>query len=154
MLREAGLDPTVVVGGKLRALGTNARLGQGDILVAEADESDGSFLMLSPTIAVVTNIDPEHLDHYGDMEKVQAAFLEFVQRVPFYGLAVLCLDNVNVRAMLPHVNKRYVTYGTAPDADWRRAICGSTASRPASTSGATASGSARCASACRDGTTR
>jgi UDP-N-acetylmuramate--alanine ligase len=119
VLREAGRDPTVVVGGKLRALGTNARLGQGEILVAEADESDGSFLMLSPIIAVVTNIDPEHLDHFGDMEKVRAAYLQFVQRVPFYGLAVLCIDNVNVRALLPHVNKRFVTYGTAPDADWQ-----------------------------------
>ena len=119
VLREAGRDPTVVVGGKLRALGSNARLGQGEYLVAEADESDGSFLMLSPIIAVVTNIDPEHLDHFGDMEKVRAAYLQFIHRVPFYGLAVLCIDNVNVRAMLPHVNKRFVTYGTAPDADWQ-----------------------------------
>jgi len=119
VLREAGRDPTVVVGGKLRALGSNARLGQGEYLVAEADESDGSFLMLSPIIAVVTNIDPEHLDHFGDMEKVRAAYLQFIHRVPFYGLAVLCIDNVNVRAMLPHVNKRFVTYGTSPDADWQ-----------------------------------
>jgi UDP-N-acetylmuramate--alanine ligase len=119
VLREAGRDPTVVVGGKLRALGTNARLGQGEYLVAEADESDGSFLLLSPIVAVVTNIDPEHLDHFGDMEKVRAAYLQFIQRVPFYGLAVLCIDNVNVRALLPHVNKRFVTYGTAPDADWQ-----------------------------------
>jgi UDP-N-acetylmuramate--alanine ligase len=119
VLREAGRDPTVVVGGKLRALGSNARLGQGEYLVAEADESDGSFLMLSPIIAVVTNIDPEHLDHFGDMEKVRAAYLQFIHRVPFYGLAVLCIDNVNVRAMLPHVNKRFVTYGTSSDADWQ-----------------------------------
>jgi UDP-N-acetylmuramate--alanine ligase len=119
VLREAGRDPTVVVGGKLRALGTNARLGQGEYLVAEADESDGSFLFLSPIIAVVTNIDPEHLDHFGDMEQVRAAYLKFIQRVPFYGLAVLCVDNVNVRGLLPHVNKRFVTYGTAPDADWQ-----------------------------------
>jgi UDP-N-acetylmuramate--alanine ligase len=119
VLREAGRDPTVVVGGKLRALGSNARLGQGEYLVAEADESDGSFLLLSPIIAVVTNIDAEHLDHFGDMEKVRAAYLQFIQRVPFYGLAVLCIDNVNVRAVLPHVNKRFVTYGTAPDADWQ-----------------------------------
>jgi UDP-N-acetylmuramate--alanine ligase len=119
VLREAGRDPTVVVGGKLRALGTNARLGQGEYLVAEADESDGSFLFLSPIIAVVTNIDPEHLDHFGDMEQVRAAYLKFMHRVPFYGLAVLCIDNVNVRALLPHVNKRFVTYGTAPDADWQ-----------------------------------
>src|SRR5215471_16437549 len=119
VLREAGRDPTVVVGGKLRALGTNARLGQGEYLVAEADESDGSFLFLSPIVAVVTNIDPEHLDHFGDMEQVRAAYLKFMHRVPFYGLAVLCIDNVNVRALLPHVNKRFVTYGTAPDADWQ-----------------------------------
>jgi UDP-N-acetylmuramate--alanine ligase len=119
VLREAGRDPTVVVGGKLRALGSNARLGQGEYLVAEADESDGSFLLLSPIIAVVTNIDAEHLDHFGDMDKVRAAYLQFIQRVPFYGLAVLCIDNVNVRAVLPHVNKRFVTYGTAPDADWQ-----------------------------------
>ena len=119
VLREAGRDPTVVVGGKVRTLGTNARLGQGEYLVAEADESDGSFLMLSPIYAIVTNIDPEHLDYFGDMEKVKAAYLQFVSRVPFYGLAVLCIDNVNVRAMLPKMNKRYVTYGTAPDADWQ-----------------------------------
>jgi UDP-N-acetylmuramate--alanine ligase len=119
VLREAGRDPTVVVGGKVRTLGTNARLGQGEYLVAEADESDGSFLLLSPIYAIVTNIDPEHLDYFGDMEKVKAAYLQFVQRVPFYGLAVLCIDNVNVRAMLPKMNKRYVTYGTAPDADWQ-----------------------------------
>jgi UDP-N-acetylmuramate--alanine ligase len=119
VLREAGRDPTVVVGGKVRTLGSNASLGQGDFLVAEADESDGSFLLLSPIYAIVTNIDPEHLDYFGDMEKVRAAYLQFAQRVPFYGLAVLCIDNVNVRAMLPKMNKRYVTYGTSPDADWQ-----------------------------------
>ena len=119
VLREAGRDPTVVVGGKLRALGTNARLGQGDLMVAEADESDGTFLLLSPVIAVVTNIDREHLDYYGDMERVRESYLQFIHRVPFYGLAVLCLDNVNVRALLPQVRKRFVTYGTAPDADWQ-----------------------------------
>jgi UDP-N-acetylmuramate--alanine ligase len=119
VLREAGRDPTVVVGGKLRTLGTNARLGQGDLMVAEADESDGTFLLLSPVIAVVTNIDREHLDYYGDMERVREAYLQFIHRVPFYGLAVLCLDNVNVRALLPQVRKRFVTYGTAPDADWQ-----------------------------------
>jgi UDP-N-acetylmuramate--alanine ligase len=119
VLREAGRDPTMVVGGKLRALGTNARLGQGEFLVAEADESDGTFLLLSPIVAVVTNIDREHLDYYGDMDRVRDAYLQFVHRVPFYGLAVLCIDNVNVRAMLPHVRKRFVTYGTSPDADWQ-----------------------------------
>src|SRR5438876_5175479 len=119
VLREAGRDPTMVVGGKLRALGTNARLGQGEFLVAEADESDGTFLLLSPIIAVVTNIDREHLDYYGDMERLRDAYLQFIHRVPFYGLAVLCIDNVNVRALLPQVRKRFVTYGTTPDADWQ-----------------------------------
>jgi len=119
VLREAGRDPTMVVGGKLRALGTNARLGQGDFLVAEADESDGTFLLLSPIVAVVTNIDREHLDYYGDMERVREAYLQFIHRVPFYGLAALCIDNVNVRALLPQVRKRFVTYGTSPDADWQ-----------------------------------
>ena len=119
VLREAGRDPTIVVGGKLRALGTNARLGQGDFLVAEADESDGSFLLLSPIVAVVTNIDREHLDYYGDMERLRDAYLQFIHRVPFYGLAVLCIDNVNVRALLPKVHKRVVTYGTSPDAEWQ-----------------------------------
>ena len=118
VLARAGLDPTVVIGGKLRALGTNARLGQGKILVAEADESDGSFLMLSPTVAVVTNIDPEHLDHFGTIENVEQAFLDFIHRVPFYGRAVLCLDHPRVRALLPQVRKPYVTYGTTPEADW------------------------------------
>ena len=119
VLREAGRDPTMVVGGKLRALGTNARLGQGEFLVVEADESDGTFLLLSPITAVVTNIDREHLDYYGDMERLREAYLQFIHRVPFYGLAVLCIDNVNVRALLPQVRKRFVTYGVSPDADWQ-----------------------------------
>jgi UDP-N-acetylmuramate--alanine ligase len=119
VLREAGRDPTVVVGGKLRTLGTNARLGQSEFMVAEADESDGTFLLLSPIIAVVTNIDREHLDYYRDMDRLRDAYLQFIHRVPFYGLAVLCLDNVNVRALLPQVRKRFVTYGTSPDADWQ-----------------------------------
>src|SRR5208282_4642224 len=92
VLRAAGLDPTVVVGGQVNALGSNARLGAGDLFVAEADESDGSFLMLTPTIAVVTNIDPEHLDHYGTYDKLENAFVQFINRIPFYGLAALCLD--------------------------------------------------------------
>jgi UDP-N-acetylmuramate--alanine ligase len=118
ILARAGLDPTTVIGGKVHSMGTNARLGQGELLVAEADESDGTFLLLSPSIAVVTNIDPEHLDYYGDIERVRAAYLEFINRIPFYGLSVLCLDNVNVRAILPHVRKRAVTYGTTADADF------------------------------------
>jgi UDP-N-acetylmuramate--alanine ligase len=119
VLYEAGRDPTVVVGGRLRGPGTNARIGDGRVMVAEADESDGTFLLLSPIVAVVTNIDPEHLDHFGDIDGVRDAYRRFVSRVPFYGLAVLCVDNVNVRALLPHVNKRFVTYGTSPDAEWQ-----------------------------------
>jgi UDP-N-acetylmuramate--alanine ligase len=119
VLYQAGRDPTVVVGGRLRGDGTNARIGQGSMMVVEADESDGTFLLLSPIIAVVTNIDPEHLDHFGDIERVRDAYRQFVSRVPFYGLAVLCIDNVNVRALLPQLNKRFVTYGTAPDAEWQ-----------------------------------
>jgi UDP-N-acetylmuramate--alanine ligase len=117
VLAEAALDPTLVIGGKVKALGSNARLGLGKFLVAEADESDGSFLLLTPTLAVVTNIDPEHLDHYGSLERVYEAYLQFVNRVPFYGLAVLCIDSVAVRALLPRVRKRFVTYGLANDAD-------------------------------------
>jgi UDP-N-acetylmuramate--alanine ligase len=118
ILARAGLDPTTVIGGKVHAMGTNARLGQGELLVAEADESDGTFLLLSPSIAVVTNIDPEHLDYYGDIARVRTAYLEFINRIPFYGLSVLCLDNVNVRALLPQVRKRVITYGTTADADF------------------------------------
>lgn len=117
VLAQAHLDPTMVIGGKLNVLGSNARLGQGRFLIAEADESDGTFLFLSPTIVVVTNIDPEHLDFYGDMDKVKASYLEFINRVPFYGRAVLCLDSVNVRALLPQVRKRFVTYGLSPEAE-------------------------------------
>jgi len=118
VLRAAGLDPTVVVGGKMAALGSNARLGAGDLLVAEADESDGSFLRLTPTIAAVTNIDAEHLDHYGTHEKVKEAFVEFISRVPFYGLAVLCLDHPHVQDILPRIQRRHVTYGVSPQADY------------------------------------
>ena len=118
ILRAAGLDPTVVVGGRMEALGTNAQLGAGDLLVAEADESDGSFLRLSPTIAVVTNIDPEHLDHYKTHEALKEAFLEFIEIVPFYGLAVLCLDHPDVQDLLPRVARRHVTYGLSPQADY------------------------------------
>jgi UDP-N-acetylmuramate--alanine ligase len=118
VLRAAGLDPTVVVGGKMAALGSNARLGAGDLLVAEADESDGSFLRLTPTVAVVTNIDPEHLDHYGTHEKIKEAFVEFASRVPFYGLAVMCLDHPHVQDILPRVSRRHVTYGISAQADY------------------------------------
>jgi UDP-N-acetylmuramate--alanine ligase len=118
VLRAAGLDPTVVVGGKMAALGSNARLGAGDLLIAEADESDGSFLRLTPTIAVVTNIDAEHLDHYGTHEQLKDAFVEFAARVPFYGLAVLCLDHPHVQDLLPRIPRRHVTYGVSPQADY------------------------------------
>ena len=111
VLAHAGLDPTFVVGGKVNAMGTHARLGRSDLLITEADESDGSFLRLSPSIAVVTNIDREHIDHYGSMDRLKAAFLEFVNKVPFYGVAILCADDALLRQMLPQVQKRYVTYG-------------------------------------------
>jgi UDP-N-acetylmuramate--alanine ligase len=119
ILEEAGLDPTVAVGGNLRNTGTNVRLGRGDFMVAEADESDASFLLLLPTIAIVTNIDPEHLDHYGTMERVHEAYLNFINRVPFYGATVLGIDSVGVRGLVPQVRKPLVTYGAAPDADLR-----------------------------------
>jgi UDP-N-acetylmuramate--alanine ligase len=118
ILGRARLDPTVVIGGKVHALGSNAQLGHGDLMVAEADESDGTFLLLSPTIAVVTNIDPEHLDYYGDMDRVKSAYLEFMNRVPFFGAAVLCVDDVTVRSLVPQVRKRVITYGTSSDADY------------------------------------
>jgi UDP-N-acetylmuramate--alanine ligase len=118
VLSTAGLDPTMVIGGRVHMLGTNAKMGQGDILVAEADESDGSFLLLSPTIAVVTNIDREHMDFYQTIEKLSESFLDFINKIPFYGLAVLCTDNGNVLALLPKVRKRFATYGLSSDADF------------------------------------
>ncbi len=117
ILEHAGIDPTVVIGGRLNATGRNAKLGQGEFLVAEADESDGSFLKLSPTIAVVTNIDPEHLDFFGDMDNVRNAYLNFLNKVPFYGLNIICLDHEEVQAMIPKLEKRYVTYGLSTQAD-------------------------------------
>ncbi len=119
VLHAARLDPTAVIGGKVNALGSNARLGQGEYLVAEADESDGSFLRLSPTLAVVTNIDPEHLDHYGTLDALKRTFVDFINKVPFYGLAVLCLDHAEVASILPQIEKRFVTYGLAEQADYR-----------------------------------
>src|SRR5215472_7049980 len=118
VLNLAGRDPTVVVGGKVAAMGgSNARVGHSDFLVVESDESDGSFLHLSPILAVVTNIDREHLDHYPSIVEIRAAFLQFVQRVPFYGAAILCLDDENVQQILPSVNRRTVTYGRSHQAD-------------------------------------
>jgi UDP-N-acetylmuramate--alanine ligase len=118
-LASGGLDPTVVIGGKLIGIGTNAVLGRGDFIVAEADESDGSFLRYSPAIAVVTNIDREHLDFYADLAAIQRVFLEFIDRIPFYGLAVLCLDNEPIQDLIPHIKKRYTTYGMNPQADFQ-----------------------------------
>jgi len=118
VLSAAGMDPTMVIGGRLKSLGTNARLGQGKFLVAEAGESDGTFLLLSPTIGVVTNIDREHMDFYQTMDRVQESFLAFVNKVPFYGLAVMCLDHPNVRALLPKVKKPFTTYGLSSEADF------------------------------------
>ena len=119
ILRQGGLDPTVVIGGRLRSIGTNASLGGGEYLVAEADESDGSFLRLMPTIAIITNIDPEHLDHWrGGLPQIVDAFVDFANKVPFYGAAVLCLDHPTVQQALPRIEKRAVTYGFSPQADW------------------------------------
>jgi UDP-N-acetylmuramate--alanine ligase len=117
VLAEGRFDPTVVVGGRIQSLGTNARLGQGDFLVAEADESDGSFLKLSPTIAVVTTIDAEHLDYWGSLERLKEGFLAFINKVPFYGGAVLCLDQANIQLLIPRVEKRIITYGLESNAD-------------------------------------
>ena len=120
VLDGAGLDPTVINGGIINAYGTNARLGTGDWLVAEADESDGTFLKLPSTIAVVTNIDPEHMEHYGDFDTLKRAFVQFVENIPFYGFAVLCIDHAEVQNLIPRVSdRRVVTYGFSPQADVR-----------------------------------
>jgi UDP-N-acetylmuramate--alanine ligase len=117
ILGNAGLDPTVVIGGRLRATGSNARLGRGDFIIAEADESDGSFLKLTPTVAVVTNIDREHMDFFKNMDTLREAFVAFINKVPFYGLSILCMENEPVREILPRVHRRYVTYGFSEKAD-------------------------------------
>src|SRR5256885_8421553 len=117
VLAEGRYDPTIVVGGRVTNLGSNARLGQGDYLVAEADESDGSFLKLAPTIAVITTIDAEHLDHYGTLDAIREAFVTFANKVPFYGVAVLCLDQPNVQLLIPRIDKRIITYGLESGAD-------------------------------------
>src|SRR6202453_2750839 len=118
VLAAGGLDPTVVVGGRVDALGSNARLGKSQYLVAEADESDRSFLKLSPILSVVTNLDREHMDCYRDLEDVDAAFLEFMNRVPFYGACTACIDNAQLAALLPRVRRRVFTYGMSPRADY------------------------------------
>ena len=118
ILAEGGLDPTFVIGGRLNAAGANARLGSGDFIVVEADESDASFLFLSPVVSVVTNIDADHMETYGhDFERLKGAFVDFLQRLPFYGVAVLCADDPNVREIMPRVSKQIVTYGLDPKAN-------------------------------------
>jgi UDP-N-acetylmuramate--alanine ligase len=118
ILSDAGLDPTVVVGGRVASMGgSNARVGRSDFLVVESDESDGSFLKLSPILAVVTNIDREHLDHYKNIDEIREAFQDFINKVPFYGAAVLCLDDENVQRILPAINRRTITYGTNAQVD-------------------------------------
>ena len=117
VLSGAGLDPTIVIGGRLNTLGSSAKLGKGDLMVAEADESDGSFLGLSPTIAVVTNIDAEHLNHYGSMEALTDAFAGFLNKVPFYGLGVVCLDDPQIQGIMPRLTRTLLTYGLASQSD-------------------------------------
>lgn len=120
LLDAGGVDPTVINGGIINSYGSNARLGASDWMVVEADESDGSFLRLDGTIAVVTNIDPEHLDHYGSFDKVKSSFVEFIENVPFYGAAVLCIDHPVVQAIIPKVrDRRVITYGFSAQADVR-----------------------------------
>ena len=120
-LHHAGMDPTIVIGGKLDHIGSSARLGAGEFLVAEADESDGSFMKLDPTIAVVTNIDPEHMEHWGTEDKLVQGFADFANKVPFFGFATLCLDHPNVQRLLPRLNRRVVTYGFSAQAELRGA---------------------------------
>ncbi len=117
VMERGGFDPTVVVGGRLNMLGSNAKLGSGDFMVVEADESDKSFLKLSPTIAIVTNIDREHLDFYKDLDEIREHFVQFVNKVPFYGAVIICLDDQNVQAIIPHITRRIVTYGLSAQAD-------------------------------------
>ena len=117
ILAHAGLDPTVIIGGRLKATGSNARLGQGEFLVAEADESDGSFLKLSPTIAVATNIDREHMDFFKSVEALKEAFVSFLNKIPFYGVSIICIENEHLRELLPSLHRRCVTYGFSDEAD-------------------------------------
>ena len=119
MLERAGLDPTAVIGGRLSAFGSNARLGRGNLMVVEADESDRSFLKLSPSIAVITNIDHEHMESYGTFDRLLDAFVDFADKVPFYGAVVACIDDPHVRSILPRLSRRVITYGFSDDADIR-----------------------------------
>jgi UDP-N-acetylmuramate--alanine ligase len=117
ILGHAGMDPTVVVGGRLNSLGSNAKLGTGDFMVVEADESDRSFLMLSPTLAIVTNIDEDHMESYAGLDDLKSAFVQFVNKVPFYGAAILCLDEANVQSIIPNIKRRIISYGFGSQAD-------------------------------------
>ncbi len=117
VLSRGGLDPTMIIGGKLKGIGSNAKLGRGDFLVAEADESDGSFLKLSPTIAVVTNIDREHMEFFRDMESMKEAFLSFINKVPFYGTAFICSENEMLRGLIENIHRRFLTYGLSGSSD-------------------------------------
>ena len=160
VLEHAGLDPTAVIGGRLSAFGSNARLGRGEYMVVEADESDRSFLKLSPAIAVITNIDREHMESYGSWEALQQAFVDFANKVPFYGAVVACADDGPVRELVPALTRRVITYGARAIArpTSSRATCGSKPSARAATSCTAARtarrrSSARCGSGCRDGTT-
>jgi len=122
VLQEAGCDPTIIVGGRVRSLKTNVRLGEGEFVVAEADESDGNFVHLSPVFAIITNIDAEHLDFYGHIDAIYEAFVNFARRVPFYGAVICCIDDPNVRAVMPRFDRRLWTYGFGPEADVRGEI--------------------------------
>ncbi len=119
VLSRGGLDPTIVIGGKLNSIGSNARLGEGEYLVAEADESDGSFLKLNPVLAIITNIDAEHMEHFKTMENLREAFVSFANKVPFYGAAIVCLDHPEIQRVLPKIQKRLVTYGVSTQADFQ-----------------------------------
>ncbi|MFQ5482226.1 MAG: UDP-N-acetylmuramate--L-alanine ligase [Nitrospinaceae bacterium] len=118
VLAGGGMDPTVVIGGRLKSVGSHAKMGQSEFLVAEADESDGSFLKLFPTIAVVTTLDEEHMDFYGSLDCMKQAFLDFLNRLPFYGSSVLCLDDPNIQSLIPQLEKRHITYGLTSQADY------------------------------------
>jgi UDP-N-acetylmuramate--alanine ligase len=115
-IRHAGMDPTVV-GGRLKSMGGSAKLGTGDFMVVEADESDRSFLMLSPTLAIVTNIDEDHMESYSGLDDLKAAFVHFVNKVPFYGAAILCLDEAHVQSIIPNIKRRIISYGFGSQAD-------------------------------------
>jgi UDP-N-acetylmuramate--alanine ligase len=117
VLSTGGLDPTVVVGGKISSLGTGGRLGASEYMVAEADESDGSFLKLSPTLAVVTTVDEEHLDYYEGLDEIKSAFIRFANSVPFYGCSIVCLDEHNIQSIMGDIERRVITYGLASQAD-------------------------------------